>query len=116
MLALVWAGIVLFYSLQPSVALPGFFLMVRDVVLHFGAYAGIAFPLMLYSRSHMGPVKVFLVSFAYGLAVEILQPMVAEGRMFSWSDVVANTLGIAAGMLLARTVRKRIFNPKHDVV
>jgi len=30
--------------------------------------------------------------------------------------VVANTTGIAVGMLLARFLRKRIFNPKHDVV
>jgi len=52
----------------------------------------------------------------YGLAIEILQPIVAEGRMFSWVDVVANTIGIAVGMLLARFLRKRIFNPKHDVV
>jgi glycopeptide antibiotics resistance protein len=59
---------------------------------------------------------VFLLSFMYGLAVEILQPIVAEGRMFSWVDVVANTIGIAVGMLLARFLRKRIFNPKHDVV
>jgi VanZ family protein len=115
-LALVWAGIVLYYSLQPSVELPGIFRMLRDVVLHFGAYAGIAFPLMLYSRSQAGPWKVFLLSFMYGLAVEILQPIVAEGRMFSWVDVVANTTGIAVGMLLARFLRKRIFNPKHDVV
>jgi VanZ family protein len=116
MLALIWAGIVLFYSLQPSVKLPGIFHMLRDVVLHFGAYAGIAFPLMLYSRSQAGPWKVFLLSFMYGLAVEFLQPIVAEGRMFSWSDVGANTAGIAVGMLLARFLRKRIFNPKHDVV
>lgn len=116
MLALVWASIVLFYSLQPSVELPGIFRMLRDVVLHFGAYAGIAFPLMLYSRSEMGPVKVFLLSFGYGLSVEYLQPIVAEGRMFSWTDVLANTVGIAVGMLLARLLRKRIFNPKHDEV
>lgn len=116
MLALLWAGIVLFYSLQPSVELPGIFRMLRDVVLHFAAYAGIAFPLMLYSRSQVGPLKVFLLSFLYGLAVEFLQPIVAEGRMFSWSDVGANTAGIAVGMLLARFLRKRIFNPKHDVV
>lgn len=116
MLALVWAGIVLFYSLQPSVELPGIFRIVRDVVLHFGAYAGIAFPLMLYSRSQMGPLKVFALSFVYGLVIEFLQPIVAEGRVFSWSDVVANTVGIAVGMLLARFLRKRIFNPKHDVV
>jgi len=59
---------------------------------------------------------VFLLSFMYGLTVEFLQPIVAVGRMFSWSDVLANTVGIAVGMLLARFLRKRIFNPKHDVV
>ncbi|MFZ9731832.1 MAG: VanZ family protein [Schleiferiaceae bacterium] len=114
MLALIWAGIVLFYSLQPSQKLPGIFRMVQDLVLHFGAYAGIAVPLQLYSRSSAGPFKVFALSFSYGLAVEVLQPIVAEGRVFSWSDVAANTAGIAVGMLLARLIRKRIFNPKLD--
>lgn len=114
MLALIWAGIVLFYSLQPSQELPGIFRLVQDLVLHFGAYAGIAFPLQLYSRSSAGPFKVFALSFTYGLAVEVLQPIVAEGRVFSWSDVAANTAGIAVGMLLARLIRKRIFNPKLD--
>jgi VanZ family protein len=115
-LALVWAGIVLFYSLQPSVELPGLFRLVQDLVLHFGAYAGVSFLLMLYSRSSAGPVKVSVLSFGYGLGVEILQPIVAEGRVFSWYDVLANSLGIASGIVLALFIRKRIFNPKHDVV
>jgi glycopeptide antibiotics resistance protein len=57
-----------------------------------------------------------VLSFGYGLGVEILQPIVAEGRVFSWYDVLANSLGIASGIVLALFIRKRIFNPKHDVV
>ena len=115
-LALLWAGIVLFYSLQPSVELPGIFRLVQDLVLHFGAYSGVAFLLMGYSRSNAGPLKVSVLSFGYGLAVEILQPLVAEGRVFSWMDVLANTLGIACGIVLALIIRRRIFNPKHKEV
>jgi VanZ family protein len=115
-LALLWAGIVLFYSLQPSVELPGIFRLVQDVVLHFGAYAGVSFLLMGYSRSNAGPLKVSVLSFGYGLAVEILQPLVAEGRVFSWLDVLANSFGIAIGIVLALIIRRRIFNPKHKAV
>jgi len=111
-LALLWAGIVFFYSLQPSAELPRMFLYVWDLVLHFGAYLGISFLLMLYSRSAAGPWKVSLLSFGFGLAVEILQPIVAEGRIFSWTDVAANSLGIAWGTLLALFLRRRIFKPK----
>ena len=111
-LALIWAGIVFFYSLQPSAELPQMFLYVRDLVLHFGAYLGISFLLMLYSRSAAGPWKVALLSFGFGLAVEILQPIAAEGRIFSWTDVAANSLGIASGTLLALFLRRRIFIPK----
>jgi len=115
-LALLWAGIVLFYSLQPSVELPGIFRLVQDLVLHFGAYSGVSFLLMGYSRSNAGPLKVSVLSFGYGLAVEILQPLVAEGRVFSWLDVLANSLGIACGIVLALIIRRRIFNPKHKAV
>jgi VanZ family protein len=115
-LALLWAGIVLFYSLQPSVELPGIFRLVKDLVLHFGAYSGVSFLLMGYSRSTAGPIKVSVLSFGYGLAVEILQPLVAEGRMFSWLDVLANSVGIGCGIVLALIIRRRIFNPKHKSV
>ncbi|MFM6997833.1 MAG: VanZ family protein [Bacteroidota bacterium] len=115
-LALLWAGIVLFYSLQPSVELPGIFRLVKDLVLHFGAYSGVSFLLMGYSRSTAGPIKVSVLSFGYGLAVEILQPIVAEGRMFSWLDVLANSVGIGCGIVLALIIRRRIFNPKHKSV
>ena len=111
-LALIWAGIVFFYSLQPTAELPRMFLNVRDLVLHFGAYLGVSFPLMLYSRSAAGPWKVSLLSFGFGLALEILQPIAAEGRIFSWTDVAANSLGIASGTLLALFLRRRIFIPK----
>jgi VanZ family protein len=59
---------------------------------------------------------VSVLSFGYGLAVEVLQPVVAEGRVFSWYDVVANSVGIASGIVLALFIRKRIFNPKHKEV
>ena len=111
-LALIWAGIVFFYSLQPTAELPRMFLNVWDLVLHFGAYLGVSFPLMLYSRSAAGPWKVSLLSFGFGLALEILQPIAAEGRIFSWTDVAANSLGIASGTLLALFLRRRIFIPK----
>lgn len=111
-LALLWAGIVFFYSLQPSAELPRMFLFFRDLFLHFGAYLGISFLLMLYSRSAAGPWKVSLLSFGFGLAIEILQPIVAEGRIFSWADVAANSLGIGLGTLLALFLRRRIFIPK----
>jgi len=53
-LALLWAGIVFFYSLQPSAELPRMFLYVRDLVLHFGAYLGLSFHLCFTAGRRQG--------------------------------------------------------------
>ena len=106
-----WCAVVTYFSLLAPSQLPDIFLNIKDLFLHFGAYSVAAFLLTMGSRSPRGPWKPALVSFALGVGLEILQPIVAVGRTFSYADMAANTVGLIFGMLLALRIGKRIFNP-----
>lgn len=106
-----WCLVVIYFSLLAPSRLPDLFLNTKDLILHFVAYAVAAFLLTMGSRSPKGPWKPAVLSFGLGVGLEILQPILAVGRHFSYSDMLANTVGLIFGMLLALRLGKRIFNP-----
>ena len=106
-----WCSVVVYFSLLSPAKLPELFRSIKDLFLHFIAYGVAAFLLTMGSRSPRGPWKPAVVSFVLGVGLEILQPIVALGRTFSYLDMVANTVGLIFGMLLALRFGKRIFNP-----
>jgi len=106
-----WCSVVVYFSLLAPAELPELFRSIKDLFLHFVAYGVAAFLLTMGSRSPRGPWKPAVVSFVLGVGLEILQPIVALGRTFSYLDMVANTVGLIFGMLLALRFGKRIFNP-----
>jgi VanZ family protein len=108
-----WCAVVIYFSLLSPDRLPELFVSIKDLILHFVAYGVAAFLLTMGSRSPRGPWKPALVSFVLGVGLEFLQPVVAVGRQFSYSDMGANTAGLIFGMLLALRIGKRIFNPKN---
>jgi VanZ family protein len=69
-----------------------------DKAEHFTAYCGLALMGVLGSSGRRAPV-IFLAVLALGGALELLQ--MVTGRDAEWSDMLANTLGAAAGTLLA---------------
>lgn len=91
-------------SLAPSQVLPGVTLW--DKVEHTGAYMALtllgawAFPHRL----------AWLATglFGFGVGLEILQSMMGLGRQGDPADALANTVGIAAGLLLTLAIRELI--------
>jgi len=75
----------------PPLRVPG-----SDKTYHFLAYAALVLPISM-ARPLYAPL-IFLIASFYGLAIEFVQP--ATGRMFESEDLVANTLGAAAGSII----------------
>jgi VanZ family protein len=88
----------LYLSLVPASALPQ--TGVSDKVEHSLAYAVLALWFAgLYPRSRYGIIGIGL--FAMGVAVEWAQGAMHMGRQSDYHDVIANTIGIVAGLGLA---------------
>ena len=80
---------------------------ISDKVMHFGAYALLAFIPVVGFRLSKGIVCA-LVMIALGVALEFVQQMV--GRDLEIGDMLANAAGVAIGIvlaLLARRLRER---------
>jgi VanZ family protein len=85
-------------SLVPSV--PQVATGVSDKVLHFAAYAGLAFLFAgTVPRNHWGRVAVGLLLLGGG--IELAQEYLTESRAGEWADMAANALGVGAGMTVA---------------
>jgi hypothetical protein len=91
-------AMVIWGSLQTSVDIPtpgGF-----DKVEHLGTYAFLSVWFTgMFARGRYWLIAVALL--ALGLAMEIAQYLMAAGRQADAYDMAANTLGVAAGLLLA---------------
>lgn len=93
---------ILWLSLAPAEALPHVSLW--DKFEHAIAYlglailGGIAFPNQLW--------RVAGGLFAFGVGVEISQTLMALGRQGDPADALANTLGIALGLLITLAIRE----------
>jgi len=85
-------------SLWPAVHLPS--VPGTDKAHHFIAYAALALPTSL---KHPKDSVVFFLSFiAFSGSIELIQPYV--NRYGEWLDMLANTLGLACGWLLAQII------------
>ena len=91
-------AVVVYGSLTPSLVLPvpGNF----DKVEHFSAYCALALWFTgLFQRARYWRVAVALL--ALGLSMEILQGVMHMGRSAEVLDMVANTVGVVAGLAMA---------------
>jgi VanZ family protein len=77
-----------------------------DKLVHFVAFAALAFPLARTGR--FGLLPVFISASAFGGVIELIQPSFNRSADFNdWvADIVGVTLGIGCG-LLYRRLRKR---------
>ena len=76
-----------------------------DKIVHFIAFAALAFPLARTGR--LGLVAVFIGASAFGGLIELIQP--AFNRSADMGDWVADTVGVAIGIgcgLLYRRLRR----------
>lgn len=75
-----------------------------DKLLHFAAYAGLAFVFAgALGRRRWWRIGLGLV--LLGVIVELLQHYLTATRSGEWSDMAANITGVSAGLLLAAMVR-----------
>ena len=77
-----------------------------DKLVHFAAFAALAFPLARTGR--IGLLPVFVGASAFGGAIELIQP--SFNRSADFNDWVADVAGVALGIgcgLLYRRIRKR---------
>ena len=117
---LIWFCLIVLASLTPSSRLPHINLFPQaDKVIHFCMYLGFYFLLIPpftfkknYKRSYFFS---FIISVFIGLLMEYLQYLLAMGRSAEFFDVVADTIGVIAGIsiyqLIIRNKRweKKIF-------
>lgn len=74
-----------------------------DKVRHAFAFAALVFPVALWSTRHLtwlAPAALF-----YGAAIEVIQPYFGRGA--EWLDLLADVIGIAAAIWLARLLPSR---------
>jgi hypothetical protein len=76
---------------------------VSDKVIHFAAYALLAFIPVLAFRLRTG-LLCAVAMIALGVALEFAQRL-SPGRMFEVADMVANALGVLAGAAAALAAR-----------
>ena len=76
-----------------------------DKLVHFAAFATLAFPLALSGR--IGLLPVFVGASAYGGAIELIQPSFNRSADINdWvADIIGVVLGIGCGLLYQRMRR-----------
>lgn len=105
---------VAYMSLLPDVEMPGDFPDV-DKVYHLAGYAWLAFlPCFAFARKRVG-LFASLSMILVGCALEYAQGFV-PGRMASLGDMIANTAGVALGVVVGRILRYRLIPAFRRVV
>ena len=111
---LLWLGIgwayvafILFISLIPQPPKIGIEIEYFDKLVHFLAYAGaMTWFIQLYEKTSTR-VYYALGFIAMGVGVEFLQELGGQ-RMFEYSDMLANSLGVLGALLLVKGMLARL--------
>ena len=69
---------------------------------HLIAYAALVFPVALRKPQHWLLLVLFFIACSGG--IELVQPLV--NRYGEWLDMVANTIGVGCGILVAQIARQ----------
>jgi len=113
-----WALLIAFLSLMPeSVAEKWWFdfFIPADKIAHFIIYFVFTFSIILAINFEnlrfslpLQITAVAVISILYGILMEILQKTAAIGRSANLSDVLADSTGVFAGILLFFVLRKNL--------
>lgn len=107
--SILWAAFILTLCLLPGRDLPSVTIWEFDKVIHFTFYvilAGLMFwgwrKQDSFSALHTNTfLKILVITFTYGFAVEILQEVLTTDRHFDWLDALANSTGAIAACLIS---------------
>ena len=110
--AIGWGILICYFSLMPGNELPGFLLNATDVLLHFIIYLLLA-TLFVAGKNRFslkavsGRFMFWIIAgiFVMGVGIEIVQEKYIDGRHFEWGDILFNTLGSSAILLINRFLK-----------
>ena len=94
------------YPLESLPSVPG-----SDKTHHFIAYGALIFPAALRKPNYLLWIALGFIS--WSAAIELIQPFV--NRYGEWLDLLANTVGLGCGFLLAQLIN-RIMPAKTEVM
>ena len=77
-----------------------------DLLLHFGIFLCLAFVCLFAFSRRTGLLLLPLLVFA-GFGIEVIQEYFIPGRNGSWSDLIANTLGVIVGGIIGALILNR---------
>ncbi|MCE8017115.1 VanZ family protein [Halomonas sp. MCCC 1A17488] len=100
-LAVLAAVVIAFGSLTPGDEMPR--TLPWDKFNHFVGYAGLA---VLSGLAGLPLVRAFIAVTLYGICIEYLQVPVPGRSGGDWADILANSLGAAAAVLLLAAIRR----------
>lgn len=99
-LSIIWALIMLLATtMKPSDEMPKFEILYFDKIVHFGIFGVLGF-LITYEKRRADLLTLALCA-GFGAAIEVVQSFL-PWRSFEWADMLADTLGALAGILVAK--------------
>jgi VanZ family protein len=113
--AIFWTITIVVLSILPASEFNGFLWAAfpfADLLVHFILYAILSFliclPLLLCGRHNKTTTFIFsfLPALLLGIFTEILQFCLAPTRTASFTDILANSLGAVAGIILCFQIKK----------
>lgn len=116
LLSILWALLILILCLVPGKDLPSLTIFEFDKFVHFAIYLVLTL-LMYYGwkkqnsflHLHEGTIlKILMLTFTYGFAVEVIQEFFTADRHFDIYDALSNAAGAVAGSFLSMFTSKKI--------
>lgn len=100
-------------AISSLIPIPDISLDVGDKNAHFLTYAGLACWFGLLVRRPFSLLWVIIGISAFGMLIELLQSMTTY-RYGEWADVLANSIGVAVGIIFSFTPLRRILEYVDD--
>ncbi|RBL93176.1 VanZ family protein [Chitinophaga flava] len=119
--ATLWIILILILCTLPGKDIPTNSFLERihfDKFVHFGLFGGIVLFLSMgvyWHKKHISAFTLLLfvvVAAVYGFVIELIQKYWAVGRSFDLYDVLADTLGAAAGVIVFKIVLRLFYKQK----
>jgi VanZ family protein len=112
--ATIWCVLIIVGSFMPSSNVPK--MAVSDKGIHFAFYAIlallIALPLRTNTKTAYSFVSVFVavlvIGFSLGAVIELVQHYYITGRFGEYLDLLANTIGLVAGLLVSEIIKRKV--------
>ncbi|MBR2200596.1 MAG: VanZ family protein [Bacteroidales bacterium] len=99
-LSIIWALIMLLATtMKPGDEMPKIEIPYMDKIVHFGIFGVLGF-LITYEKRRADLLTLALCA-AFGAAIEVIQSFL-PWRSFEWADMLADTLGALAGLLVGK--------------